>query len=147
MIENIRVEANNRHDAWGDEVSLRLSQVIDLVSCEWRYHWHCYQTFQKPASSMPGKKASATKGGSSVDAERERAFEKLCEYLEENEECQFSFEHLQSMFLQLSPKVESYSEKHLKRKLVQRYGNSLTFAYFPGKRNIMCFSGTTDCIL
>ena len=96
---------------------------------------------------MPGKKASATKGGSSVDAERERAFEKLCEYLEENEECQFSFEHLQSMFLQLSPKVESYSEKHLKRKLVQRYGNSLTFASFPGKRNIMCFSGTTDCIL
>ena len=90
MIESIRVEANNRQDTGGDEVSVRLSQVIDLVSCEGRYHWHCYQTFQKPGSSRPEKGTAAAKGGSSADAKREEAFEKLCDYLEENDECQYT---------------------------------------------------------
>ena len=147
MIESIRVEANNRHDTWGDEVSVRLSQVIDLVSCDGRYHWHCYQTFQKPGSSRPEKRAAATKGGSSADAKREDAFEKLCDYLEENDECQYSFEDLQNMFLQLSPEVEAYSDIHLKRKLIQRYGNSLNFAVLSGKRNVICFGGATNSIL
>lgn len=124
LIESIRMEANNRHDKWGDEVSVRLSQVIDLVSSDGRYHWHCYQTFLKPGSSRPEKGAATNKGGSSADTKREDAFEKLCDYLEENDECQYAFEELQNMFLKLSPEVEPYTDKHLKRKLFQRYGSS-----------------------
>ena len=126
---------------------MRLSQVIDLVSSDGRYHWHCYQTFQKPGSSRPEKGAATTKGGSSADAKREDAFEKLCDYLEENDECQYAFEELQNMFLQLSPEVEPYTDIHLKRKLIQRYGNSLNFAVLPGKRSVICFSGATTNIL
>lgn len=147
LVENIRAEANNRHDNWGDEVSVRLSQVIDLVSSDGRYHWYCYQRFQNPGSLRPGKEAKAAKGGSSADAEREDAFAKLCDYLEENDECQYDFEELQSMFSQLSPEVEPYTDKHLKRKLIQRYGDSLNFAVLPGKRNVICFSGATCNIL
>ena len=95
----------------------------------------------------PKKRAAATKGGSSTDAKREDAFEKLCDYLEENDECQYSFEDLQNMFLQLSPEVEAYSDIHLKRKLIQRYGNSLKFAVLSGKRNAICFGGATNSIL
>lgn len=120
---------------------MRLSQVIDLVCSDGRYHWHCYQTFQKPGSSRPEKGAATTKGGSSADAKREDAFEKLCEYLEENDECQYAFEELQNMFLQLSSEVEPYTDIHLKIKLIQSYGNSLNFAVIPGKRSVICFSG------
>lgn len=147
MIDNIRMEANNRHDEWGDEVSVRLSQVIDLVSSDGRYHWHCYQTFQKPRSSRPEKGAATPKGGSSADAKREDAFEKLCDYLEENDECQYDLKELQNKFIQLSPEVEPYTDIHLKRKLIQRYGNSLNCAVLPGKRSVICFSGATTNIL
>ena len=147
MIESIRVEANNRQDTWGDEVNVKLSQVIDLVSCEGRYHWHCYQTFQKPGSSRPEKGTAAAKGGSSADAKREEAFEKLCDYLEENDECQYTFEDLQNIFVNLSPEVVAYSDTHLKRKLTQRYGSSLNFAVLSGKRNVICFGGATNSIL
>lgn len=147
LIESIRTEANNRHDKWGDEVSVRLSQVIDLVSADGRYHWHCYQTFQKPGSSRPKKGAVTIKGGSSADAKREDAFEKLCDYLEENDECQYAFEELQNMYVKLSPEVEQYTDIHLKRKLTQRYGNSLNFAVLPGKRSVICFSEATTNIL
>lgn len=34
LIESIRTKTNNRHDKWGDEVSVRLSQVIDLVNSD-----------------------------------------------------------------------------------------------------------------
>lgn len=147
LIESIRTEANNRHDKWGDEVSVRLSQVIDLVSSDGRYHWHCYQTFQKPGSSRPEKGVATSKGGSSADAKREDAFEKLCDYLEENNECQYDFEELQNIFLRLSPEVEPYTVTHFKRKLIQRYGNSLNFAVLPGKRSVICFSGASTNIL
>ena len=147
MIESIRVIARNRHNKWGDEVSVRLSQVIDLVSSDGRYHWHCYQTFQKPESSQPKIGAAVKKCGPRADSKRENAFKKLCDYLEENDECQYTFEDLQNMFLQLSPEVEAYSEKHLKRKLFQHYRNSLNFAALSGKENAICFGGATTNIL
>lgn len=147
LSESIRTEANNRHDKWGDEVSVRLSQVIDLVSSDGRYHWHCYQTFRKSGSLKPEKGAATSKGGSSTDAIREDAFEKMCDYLEQNDECQYAFEELQNMFLELNPEIEPYSDIHLKRKLIQRYGNSLNFAVLPGKRSVICFSGAATNIL
>jgi len=147
LIENIRTEANNRRDKWGDEVSVRLSQVIDLVSSDGRYHRYCYQRFQKLGSSQPDKGSATTKGGSSADANREEAFDKLCNYLEENDECQYAFEELKCIFLQLNPDIEPYNDTHLKRKMIQRYGNSLHFAELPGKKNVICFSGATSNIL
>lgn len=113
MIESNRTEANNRYDKWGNEVTVRLSQVIDLVSSDGGYHWLCYQTFRKPGSSQPKTGAATTKGRSSCDAKRKDAFEKLCDYLEENDECQYAFEELQTKFLQLCPEVEPYTDKPL----------------------------------
>ncbi|CAH2000876.1 unnamed protein product [Acanthoscelides obtectus] len=63
LFESSRAEANNRHDKWGDEVKMRLSQVIDLVSSDERYHWHCYKTFQKPGSHSLKKEQQQPKGG------------------------------------------------------------------------------------
>ena len=117
----------------------RLSQVIDLICSDGRYHCNCYQTFQKPRSSHAENGAATTKDGSSTDTKRNDAFEKLCDYLEENDECQYAFEESQNMFLQLSPKVEPYTDTHLKRKLLQCYGNSLNFEVLPGKRRVICF--------
>lgn len=45
FIENIRTNAEKRNDNWGKEVLLRLSNVIDLVAAEGRYHRTCYKYF------------------------------------------------------------------------------------------------------
>lgn len=70
FINNVRDSAANRQDSWAEEVLVRVSKVIDLVSSDGRYHWYCYQRFQKPGSSKP-EIGTATKRGSTSDSGRE----------------------------------------------------------------------------
>lgn len=61
------------------------------MAAEVWYHRSCYKYFLRPNSDKPGK---ATLQGRKSDEDKLEAFNKLCEYLKEHDECQYSFKEL-----------------------------------------------------
>lgn len=145
ILETIRSHAVARGDNWGKTVTLRLSGVIDLVAAEGRYHRYCYQNFLRPDLNIPQsvKKCAGRPTRNDVN----ETFMKLCEYIEDNEECQFSLSDLVGVMKRLDSTTAPYSEKHLKRKLKEFYGDSVVFTSIPGRSSVVCFSGYRDKIL
>ena len=113
IINRIHGHAKNRNDDWGSEVLVRVSCVSDLIAVEGRYHRNCYNYFFRPNSSKPG---TAQLQGFKADGDQSKAFQKLCEYLEENDECQYSIEELMSIMGRIESKDSSYSKKTLEKK-------------------------------
>lgn len=98
IINNLRAIAVQRADAWGEEILRRLSTEIDLVAAKARYHHHCYSTFYRKGSRSPTalgstlvSKIPSSRGGRTEDQSKIGGFEKLCYYLENNDECQYTF--------------------------------------------------------
>lgn len=145
FVHSLRCNAEKRNDDWGKSVLVRLASVIDLVAAEGRYHRQCYQYFLRPGSALPG---SAPLQGRQVDEEKSSAFQLLCKFLEDNDECQFTIDELLSTLNTLNPtEVNVYSKKHLKRKLEKHYGEFITITETKGKCSTVCFSGCSSRIL
>lgn len=72
---------------------------------------------------------------------KNESFVKLCEYIENSEDCQFSISELINNLGRIDPSLNTGSGKHLKRKLKEFYGNSVVFTRLPGLSSIVCFSG------
>lgn len=142
ILETIKTHAIVRDDEWGREVSLRLSGVIDLVADEGRYHRNCYQYFLRPDLNIPGTVKKCA--GRPVRNDTNETFMKLCDYIQENEECQFSLNDLADVMKRLDATTEPYSEKHLKRRLKEFYGDAVVFTEIPGLSSVVCFSGYRD---
>ena len=73
-------------------------------------------------------------------------FELLCNYIESNEECQFSAAELVEK-LQEFTVGDAYSEKQTIRKLQERYGCNVVVAVKAGGKTIVCFQRTAVRIL
>ena len=108
---------------WEEEVLLRLSSLDDLIHPNERYHCFCYSRFQGKDSTKLGEAAS--RGGSTGDEERVAAFEKIRQYLVDNDERQYILKELKNLFCSLIPGIDPYSKIHLKRKLLHRYVSSM----------------------
>jgi hypothetical protein len=145
VIDKIRESAKGRDDAWGKVVRLRLAGVIDLVAVGGRYHRNCYQYFLRPNSIMPGEKQRPS--GRPESKESIQAFEKLCHYLERNNECQYTVPDLIKLMKEFNPSEEPISERHLKRKLKEHYKNSIVITGIAGHHSLVCFSGFRDSVL
>jgi hypothetical protein len=123
-------------------VTLRLSGVIDLVAAENRYHRYCYQNFLRPDLNIPQtvKKCAGRLTRNDVN------IYEIVEYIEDNEECQFSLSDLIDVMKRLDSTTVPYSEKHLKWKL-EFYGDSVVFTLISGRNSVVSFSGFRDKIL
>lgn len=82
--ESLRTFATTRNDDWGSAVLLRIGHFSDLVAQESRYHRQCYQHFYRIRSNIPGE---TTHNSRTVDPQKDDAFEKLCAFIEENDDC------------------------------------------------------------
>ena len=76
-----------RCDDWGFTVGIRIDSVIDLVKAEAKYHRVCTRAFF--TSTVKNKHA-----GKPIDSVKHSAFNALCSFLDENEECQYSISEL-----------------------------------------------------
>lgn len=85
-INSIRRRAVERADEWGNIVCAGMDGIIDLVAAEAKYHSKCYQRF----STKGTLEGDGVSSGRPKDAKKQEAFQKLWEYLETSEECQFS---------------------------------------------------------
>ena len=137
IVNTIRNNAKTRNDSWGSEVLLRLASVVDLVAAEGRYHRMCYKYFLRPKCAKPGTSVEQER---KPDDEKSQAFMKLCEYLQQNDECQYSLDELLSIMTNFDGSSTTYSKKHLKRKLQDHFGNQITISDISGKTCIVCFT-------
>ena len=80
--------------------------------------------------------------GRPEDEERQHAFDKLCAFLSENDECQYSIAELEERMN--AEGSQAYSRKHLKEKLLAVFGDNVTISELPGKNGVVSFRDPGD---
>ena len=93
LLKSLTTKAQERNDEWGEQVLRRTNGIFDLVATEAKYYRRCISYFygnkQEPTSSYEKTPAR----GRPRNQQTENAFKKLCLYLEENDECQYSLQN------------------------------------------------------
>ena len=96
--------STERNDKWGDLVLSRVQSSIDLIAAEARYHHQCSKQFF--LTKTQGR-CKLPRGRPKSNA-KSNAFLKLCSYLENNDECQYSMAELLELmdtYLSMDKKV------------------------------------------
>lgn len=127
--------AKERNDELGEKVFKRVNSVICLVAEEARYHEVCYSHFFT-------KKLSSLKRGRPKDEQIDAAFEKLCKFIDESEDCQFTLHELMRYLEENMPESSSVTEKTLKNRLMNSYGDGVMFFQMKTKPTLVCFRGS-----
>lgn len=79
--------AIKRGDDWGKNIVNRITNVLDLVAVEAKYHGDCHKKF----FTLPKQ---GTKRGRPTSEELNIAMEKIFEILESSDECQYAIDDL-----------------------------------------------------
>ena len=104
--DSILVHAQKRNDEWGQIVSERIHHHLDLVAAEAKYHRDCAQAFfKKSKTSCIGRPKNGV---------QEEAFRKLCDFLDENDESQYSLVDILEQMEIFLEGHEGYTMKHLR---------------------------------
>ena len=129
--------AKERQDKWGSDVTQRIQHVYDLVAAEAKYHRQCAQLFYK----IKGNEENQNEN------QREEAFSKLCQFLDDNDECQYSLQELSEWMDKYLDGNEGYSNKQLNRKLKEHYGEEIVITSLAGKSKVVSFRDSAHRIL
>ena len=109
------------------------------MAAEAKYHKQCSVRY------FSGRIANENARGRPEDAEKQSAFDSLCAFLYENDECQYSLADLEERLNEEGK--PAYSRKHLNKKLLAKFGechhNRITW----GKNGVVSFKDTAQKIL
>ena len=135
---------DRNEDRWAVEVKGRLSSCNDLRAEDAIYHTVCNSNFRtgksKPKQFEQTGESSSQKRGRRCDLAKEAA-----EYLVENDDEQITVCDLTDMMAKLC--LEPYSNKWMKKKLENHFGDDIIFANSDGKSNVVTFLPTAKKIL
>ena len=106
----------------GNDVHVRIQNIGDTVAAEVKYHHACQISFHKGWESLqdPMKRHKGRPKGS-VDQEKNEDFLRLCDFLDKNDDHQFTLSELEVLLKNFSGDGEMYTAKQLKSKLQERY--------------------------
>ncbi|XP_071642214.1 uncharacterized protein [Temnothorax longispinosus] len=124
----IQETARKRNDQWAHDVLSRIEGVHSLKEVGGRYHTNCNIRFSHIPTGNSARKPPIT--------DLETAFENVCHYIEENDECQFTLTELLDEMKEYKPKPET-----LKSKLLKRYGEKIMIHEKNGRPTLICFRG------
>ena len=124
--------SSSRNDQLAENLKRRLLNCIDLVAAEARYHFHCRREFK------PNMSAGSTPGRP-TDQDRISHFNAVCSCLE-SEAGIHTLTEIHNHMVEIAGSEECvYSQKWLKTKLKERYGDHVTFSERDGKASKTCF--------
>ena len=129
----------------------RLEGVHDLHAADAVYHRNCHSRF---VQNLPRHKAEV-KRGRPVQVDCMEAFNKLCKKLEmEGENELYTVRELQDMMLNmcnsdsdLTQDEKIYSRTYFRELLMQRYQDSVYFASYPGREDVVGFRNMCNFII
>ena len=155
FVQTILVHCKTRGDEWATAVQGRIEYFGgDLHAADCVYHQSCNVNFRTmrniPRQFTSVESTKRRKSGRPKDSDQDEAFERVCVFLEENDEEQLTISDLVAKmgeYLQGS-KSMAYGNQYLKEKLISRYGNSLFVTDGRcGVKNIVTFREKTCDIL
>jgi len=120
--------AEARGDRYGRIVKNRINFEHDLVAAGAKYHSDCFTSFVK---IITGDKA-----GRPLDENIVLAMEDIFDYIENNEDCQFTLGELKEVFLDYV-----LADKTIISKLIERYGKNIIITKST-TMTIICFRYT-----
>ena len=127
---NIKALAQKREDDLSKNVLKHLSDSCDLVAKEAKYHINCYNKFFKPLTE--------NNVGRPKDDAKNIAFIQLCDFIRENEECQYTISELKEI-LDKFYGGNCYSLNYLKTCLKNHFGQGVVMNSMPGKPTLVLF--------
>lgn len=134
MKDDILRVAREREDDWGEEVSRRIGNVIDLVAAEAVYHDHCSVTFHlKPKSEKIGRP---------LDDYITVAMEDIYTFLDQGSDCQYLMDEVMNTIVGEKPTV-----KTVKAKLQEKYKERLFISQLRSHQTVLCFKEAGDKVL
>ena len=139
--ETILNKATDRQDDWGNVVGVRIQNAFDLVAAEAKYHRNCAQIF------LRNRDEKVKNTGRPTDKVLEEAFKKLCSFLDESDECQYSVLELVECMGTFLNGHDGCSIKTLKTKLKLHFGDDITITSINGKSSIVNLRDATHKIL
>lgn len=121
--ENILEAARKRGDTWGEVVSMRITNVADLVAAEGRYHGSCIRKFFHSLKTYEVSGRPETEYLKTV-------IDFISSFLEEHrDECQFSLTEILKGYKGVIPTNDT-----LRKKLQEKYGDD--YLYYKAKPRI-----------
>ena len=135
--------ARNKNDEVGRTVLCRLEVVNDLVTEEARCHTD-YQVHFLPGRQLRG--VVGRRGGEARE-EKHSAFLKLCNQLDQDDECQYSQPELEVMMDELLDGKPGDYRAWLKQRLEARYKSDIVITCLNGVTSVVCFKDKAYCIL
>ncbi|GBN50757.1 hypothetical protein AVEN_185749-1 [Araneus ventricosus] len=114
-ISNIQSMCVKRCEKWRKIVLNRIDRECDLIPADAQYHKNCNARFSIIGTNIPGKPSENVVGRPVYEFKLE-AFIKLCNFLDNTDDCQYLLSDLMEMLLHfrtVSNKLYSYSEKRL----------------------------------
>ena len=150
-----RIEKNiiSRGDEWASEVKSRIClAVADLHASDVIYHRICYTNFktgkEKPQLYSDETSIKKRKSGRPIETKKYKAFLKVIEYLQNNDDENFTVADLVSMMKQyMSEEEEPYDNKTMKNKLTQEFGDEIVICSLESKSDVVTFRSTVVKIL
>lgn len=152
--QTLRDVCTERNDKWARDVRRRMEAVNDLIAVKAQYHQQCSSNF-RTQRAIPRKRKTLTEAEVPTKKlfadERFDAFLAVAEYLKSNDDEHTSVNDLKSkmqeILLQKGSKMEAYSEKYLKEKLLQYFKNEIIITNMKGKKNVVTFRTSAERIL
>jgi hypothetical protein len=138
--DSILSQCEKRSDDWGFKVQGRLLTCCDLFAEEAVYHKNCHTSFfYVPIHSTSGRP---------VDKMKAENFEQICDWLEVNDTELVTLQDVVEKGRSLANNDRDlYSDKWIKDKLIERYGDHIQFCEVRGKRNVICWKDMAAYIL
>ncbi|KMQ83773.1 hypothetical protein RF55_19127 [Lasius niger] len=134
--ENILEAARKRGDTWGEAVSMRITNVADLVAAEGRYHGSCIRKFFHSLKTYEVSGRPETEYAKTV-------IDFISSFLEEHrDKCQFSLTEILKGYEGVIP-----TNNTLRKKLQEKYGDDIIFTIKQNREFILSFRDTGHKIL
>ena len=124
MIKEVRARCDARDDLHGKTVKKRLCAINDLVHAEAVYHSGCHVRFFDNDGRTRGP-AEENNCGRNESTEKIRAFDSMCDWLDQQNELH-TLEDLQNKMVEQSG-TDVYGTKWIKKKLKEKYGDYVFF--------------------
>ena len=153
FVESAISVCDSRLDEWSHQVRGRIEYCSrDLKSVECLYHAVCVSNFrsykQIPLKYQSFPDVKRKKPGRPKDETLSTAFEKVCEYIQQNNDDQLTVSSIRHKMRDFLPdNYEPFSNQILKQKIKDHFEGSITFSETKGLSDIISLREQTSSIL